>query len=143
MHFWLDMKIWHISNCICKQYTLNNQAPKYVQQLIMKREQQDHNLRSNNKFLLEIPPSLSKNNFEDRAFSFAAPKLWKTLPENAKNAVSLLTFKKNLKTHLFQKFYRSWMRYSSALEQFAGISTIQIITITYYYLHYSWAFSRF
>ena len=86
---------------------LHDQAPKYIQQLITKKQQQNHDLRSNNKFLLAIPPSLNTNKFEDRAFSFAAPTLWNSLPEYVRNAVTLLTFKKNLKTHLFQKFYNS------------------------------------
>ena len=115
---------------------LHNQAPKYIQQLITKRKQQDHYLRSNNKFLLEIPPSLSKNNFEDRAFSFAAPKLWKTLPENAKNAVSLLTFKKNLKTHLFQKFYRSWNATRALLSSSLELALYKLLLLLTYYLPY-------
>ena len=75
--------------------------------------------------------------FDDRAFSFAVTKLWNTLPENVRNAVSLSTFKKNLKTHLFQKFYRSWMRYtwallSSSLE-LALYKLLLLLTITYKY----------
>ena len=45
-----------------------------------------------------------------------------------------ITKRTTLRSNLFQKFYSSWMRYPSALEQFAGISTIQIITITTYLL---------
>ena len=78
---------------------LNNQAPKYVQQLIQKRQQQSYHVRSNDKSLLENPTSLNKNKFGDKAFSFAAPKLWNALPENVRNAVTLLSFKKILKTH--------------------------------------------
>ena len=98
IHFKLMMTTWK---------ALNNQAPKYIQQLITEKQQQNHNLRSNNKFLLAIPPSLNTNKFEDRAFSFAAPTLWNSLPDYVRNAVTLLTFKKNLKTHLFEKFYNS------------------------------------
>ena len=86
---------------------LNNQAPKYIRQLIKERQEQSYDVRSNNKLLLENPASLNKNKFEDRAFSFAAPKLWNTLPDNVRNAVTLLSFKKNLKTHLFEMSYKS------------------------------------
>ena len=64
---------------------LNNQAPKYIKQLIQKRQQQSYHVRSNDKLLLENPASLNKNKFEDRAFSFAAPKLWNALPQNVRN----------------------------------------------------------
>ena len=83
---------------------INNQAPKYIQQLIQIRPQQNHNLRSNNKLLLTKPAPLNKNKFEDRAFSFAAPQLWNALPEHVRTAATPQIFKKTLKTHLFQKF---------------------------------------
>ena len=86
---------------------LHNQAPKYLQQLVTEKQQQDHYVRSNDKLLLKIPPSLKTNKFEDRAFSFAAPTLWNTLPDNVRNARTLLSFKKDLKTHLFLKFYKT------------------------------------
>ena len=86
---------------------LNDQAPKYIKQLLHKKPQQKHNLRSNSKPQLSEPVSQNKNNFEDRAFSFVAPKLWNSLPNNVRKAVSLDTFKKSLKTHLFEKFYQS------------------------------------
>ena len=98
IHFKLMVTAWK---------ALNNQAPKYIQQLIQKKEHQNYDVRSNNKLLLENPLSLNKNKFEDRAFSFAAPKLWKTLPEKVTNAVTLSSFKKNLKTHLFEMSYKS------------------------------------
>ena len=68
---------------------LNNQAPKYIKQLIQKRQQQSYHVRSNDKLLIENPASLSKNKFEDRAFLFAAPKLWNTSSDNAKIIVKL------------------------------------------------------
>ena len=65
------------------------------------------------------PVSQNENKFEDRAFSFVAPKLWSSLPDCVRNATTLGGFKKNLKTHLFQKVSSqlvncSWM--SSLLE---------------------------
>ena len=86
---------------------INDQAPKYIQQLLHRKPQQNHNLRSNSKMLLQEPISQNKNKFEDRAFSFVAPKLWNKLSDNVRNAITLESFKKNLKTHLFQKFYKS------------------------------------
>ena len=98
IHFKLLMTTWK---------AIKKQAPKYIQQLIKVRQQQNHNLRSNNKVMLESPSPLNKNKHEERAFSFAAPILWNPLPEYVKNAATLFSFKKNLKTHLFQKFYKN------------------------------------
>jgi len=39
----------------------------------------------------------------ERAFSSAAPRLWNALPTDIKQAATLLTFKKKLKTFLFSK----------------------------------------
>ena len=86
---------------------INDQAPKYIQQLVQRKTRQNHNLRSNNKILLQEPVSQNKNKSEDRAFSFVAPKLWNKLPDFVRNAITLESFKTNLKTHLFQKFYKS------------------------------------
>ena len=86
---------------------LNDQAPKYIEQLLHRKPQQNHDLRSNRKKLLQEPISQNKNKFEDRAFSFVAPKIWNKLSDNVRNAITLESFKKNLKTHLFQKFYKS------------------------------------
>ena len=80
---------------------INDQAPKYIQQLIKVRQPQDHNLRNNDKVKLESPSSFNNNKHEDRAFSFATTRQWNALPENVRNAALLSNFKKNLKTHLF------------------------------------------
>ena len=52
--------------------------------------------------LLSEPISQDKNKLEDRAFSFIAPKLWNSLPDSVRNATTLDSFKKNLKTHLLK-----------------------------------------
>jgi len=43
----------------------------------------------------------------DRAFSVAAPRLWNSLPACATSAKTLSTFKKHLKTQLFNQSYKS------------------------------------
>ena len=75
---------------------LNNQAPKYIKQLLHRKPQQNHYLRSNSKQKLCEPVPQNKNKFEDRAFSFVAPKLWNRLDESVRNAITLDSFKKNL-----------------------------------------------
>ncbi len=50
--------------------------------------------------LLEVP-KLRRPTQEDRAFRKAAPELWNKLPNHVRNHNKLESFKKALKTHLF------------------------------------------
>ncbi len=84
---------------------LNNMAPKYLENLISLKRPGIHNLRSNNRKLLEVPNRLNNSKYGDRAFVNAAPKLWNELPSDLQNAPSLTNFKKKLKTHLFRIHY--------------------------------------
>ena len=47
----------------------------------------------------------TKENYGTRAFSVAGPKMWNNLDPEVKNCVSVDSFKKSLKTHLFKKAY--------------------------------------
>jgi len=41
----------------------------------------------------------------DRSFAIAGPQLWNSLPADVRSASALTTFRKKLKTHLFQQSY--------------------------------------
>ena len=56
-------------------------------------------LRSNNDNSLSVPSV--KTNTGARAFQSCAPSLWNNLPLSVRSASSVATFKKYLKTHLF------------------------------------------
>ena len=56
-------------------------------------------LRSNNDNSLSVPRV--KTNTGARAFHSCAPSLWNNLPLSVRSACSVATFKKYLKTHLF------------------------------------------
>ncbi len=45
------------------------------------------------------------NNYGDRAFENAAPKLWNKLPVQIRTSNTLSSLKKQLKTHLFTSYY--------------------------------------
>ena len=79
--------------------SLNGFAPDYLRQLIPAYVP-TRSTRSVNKHLLVVPPKV-KPSFGERAFSFAAPRLWNPLPLDIKMAPSLDTFKSRLKTFLF------------------------------------------
>ena len=83
----------------------NKQAPKYLLEQIVKKEQRRKGLRSSTKHnLLEIPTAKRKT-FASRAFSTYEPTKWNELPDNLWTCTRLETFKKLLKTHLFKLAY--------------------------------------
>ena len=81
---------------------LHDAAPTYLSELL-RTYVPNRSLRSANDGLLVVPRSRTTC-YGDRAFSILAPKLWNNLPRKVKEAPSLPTFKKLLKTHLFEKF---------------------------------------
>ena len=81
---------------------LNNQAPKYLQELLTLRS--NRGLRSDNKMLLEVPKSRTVT-YGDRAFSNAAPRVWNSLPDSIRLSDNVNTFKRQLKTFLFKQAF--------------------------------------
>ena len=76
----------------------SDDSPSYLKDLLQVYTPA-RTLRSQNKSLLCQPvPKISSGH---KAFSFAGPHVWNSLPENVKCACSLSIFKKRLKTYLF------------------------------------------
>jgi len=63
-------------------------------------------LRSASKSTLVIP-STRRTTLVDRAFSVTAARAWNALPSSVRSASSLLQFRRDLKTALFQSSYSS------------------------------------
>ena len=84
---------------------LHDLAPKYLCDMIRKKKP-GQELRPSSIRELEVPPSKTKT-YGDRAFSYIAPTLWNSLPSNIRKIDKLQTFKSKLKTHLFEKAYKS------------------------------------
>ena len=87
---------------------LNNLCPSYISDLL-ETYKPTRSLRSSSKNLLVIPRSKLKS-YGDRAFSVSAPKLWNDIPETIKCSIDLNTFKRNLKTYLFKRYFNEWLR---------------------------------
>ena len=85
---------------------VNNQAPEYLKSLIKNKESSRH-LRSSNSGLLSIPKVNTGNSWGDRAFSIAGPTLWNKLPQSLRQINNYNSFKRQLKTHLFNKYYNN------------------------------------
>ena len=78
--------------------TLREKQPVYLNSLLA-ASIPSRSLRSNNNNSLSVPRV--KTSTGARAFYSCAPSLWNNLPLSVRSASSVATFKKYLKTHLF------------------------------------------
>ena len=86
--------------------SVNGQGPKYLQELIQPTTQRRIGLRSQKDSDLLLKPRTKFKTFVDRSFSIAAPTLWKRLPIKLRlRQMDHLTFKRELKTHLFAETF--------------------------------------
>ena len=82
---------------------LNGLTPIYISELL-EPYRPPRLLRSAQRNLLKVPNTRTIT-YGNRAFSYAAPTLWNSLPEPLKTAESLGVFKTALKTFLFSKWF--------------------------------------
>ena len=78
-------------------------APKYLCELVTKYEPTS-SLRSADQLMLTVPKTRLIT-FGDRAFVAAAPKEWNKLPLSLRANTDIDSYKSNLKTFLFTKFF--------------------------------------
>ena len=78
--------------------TLREKQPVYLHSMLA-TSIPSRSLRSNNDNSLSVPRV--KTNTGARAFHCCAPSLWNNLPLSVRSAISFATFKRYLKTHLF------------------------------------------
>ena len=82
-------------------------SPPYISEFITVKPKSTHGLHSNNSTLLLPPtqkmlPTLGTRSFAAAAAAAAAaPALWNKLPADIRNVASLNSFKKTIKTFLF------------------------------------------
>ena len=82
---------------------LNNAAPEYLSELIIKAEH-TRTLRSSSKIKLVQPKDITS--YGHRAFSSYAPTIWNIIPTSIQSASSEKLFKKLLKTFFFTKYFK-------------------------------------
>ena len=87
---------------------LNGLAPPYVCDLLSKKNNSHHSLRSNSGNLLVTPKSRTVT-YGDRNFINIAPRLWNDLHPSLRDCDQLSKFKRLLKTHLFRQAFSDYM----------------------------------
>ena len=91
--------------CIIMFNCKNGECPKYLLDLVEKKQTQREGLRSNSYSCVNYNvPFCKLSSFQERSFSVQGPKCWNELPYSLKIIDSFNMFKKSLKTHLFTKF---------------------------------------
>ena len=96
---WLPVKYRvHFKICLLTYKALHEEQPVYLRSLIA-ISLPSRSLRSNRGITLAIPRI--KTNNGARAFSSCAPSLWNNLPLSVHSATSVATFRRRLKTYLF------------------------------------------
>ena len=85
---------------------VHGEAPKYLTDLITEWAVRRDGLRSVEKVnMLEAPYTKCKS-FGARSFKSVAPHLWNNLPNEIRGIQTYETFKKSLKTYLFNSVYK-------------------------------------
>ncbi len=101
---WLPIKYRISYKILLLTYkALNGLAPAYLTSLLS-HYNPSRSLRSQNSGLLVVP-RIAKSTKGGRAFSYLAPKLWNSLPDNVRGSDTLSLFKSRLKTHLFSQAF--------------------------------------
>lgn len=90
--------------CLLTYKAMNFDEPRYLRELLMKRSAcVSRQMRSHDEGRL-VEPYLSRLVSIRRCFEFTAPRLYNCLPVDVLTS-DLVTFKRKLKTHLFQEAY--------------------------------------
>ena len=88
----------HFKICLLTYKALHEEQPVYLRSLIA-ISLPSRSLRSSRGIALSTPRI--KTNTGARAFSSCAPSLWNNLPLSVRSATSVATFRRRLKTYLF------------------------------------------
>ncbi len=97
---WLPIKFRISYKILLLTYkALKGLATAYLTSLLS-RYNPTRSLRSQNSGLLVVP-RIAKSTKGGRTFSYLAPKLWNSLPDNVQGSDTLSLFKSRLKTHIF------------------------------------------
>ena len=99
VHLRVDFKILLVSFKI-----LHGVAPSYLKDLVSVLPDSHYQLRRNNNGRSR-PRLRTKKTMGDREFSIAAPFLWNSLPLPIRQEISIDSFKRSVKTNLFEKAF--------------------------------------
>ena len=120
---WLPVKvrIQYKIACLCFQCLSHNTMPPYLSDLLHPY-QPPRMLHSLDTSLLSVP-RFCLETFGRRSFSVFGPTVWNSLPLSLRKTQCFSTFKKKLKTHMFEK-HLSWY-----LQVCSSVNVIQCVCV--------------
>ena len=92
--------------CLMVYNGLNDRAPDYIKDLLQKRQPKTKRLRVDEDET-RLEEFHCRYKATEKAFRYAAPKIWNKLPKDIRTLDSVDKFKKSLKTHLFSLAYEA------------------------------------
>ena len=104
---WLRVPEWVTFRlCVLAYRCLHGKAPSYLAVSFLRTSDVDtrRRLRSADS-ATPVVPSTRRTTLGDRAFPVASARAWNSLPSSVRNAPSLMTFRRNLKTVLFRSSF--------------------------------------
>jgi len=79
----------------------DNRCPVYLSESVQPVSSNPVRQRLRSASSLDFIVPRTRTKFGDRAFSVAGPTVWNSLPESVRSAETLASFKRKLKTYLF------------------------------------------
>ena len=80
---------------------------KYLKELIVEVKPRTGSLQSNSKYKCLDVTQTTRKMLAARSFSVKGPELWNEIPAMIRKQKTLDTFKSNLKTYLFDKYFNN------------------------------------
>ena len=101
---WLPVKSRIIFKILLLTFhSIHGSAPQYLKDIV-NNYIPSRSLRSSSENLLVVPKVRLKS-YGERCFEYAAAKEWNALPYHLRACTNLNSFKTNLKTYLFRKYF--------------------------------------
>jgi len=102
---WLPVqaRIEYKLSTICHNFFFSTSSPAYISDILSVYTPSRQLRSSADKHTLIIPKIRTKS-YGERAFAYAGPKQWNSLPQNIRQVESSCSFKRALKTHLFHQY---------------------------------------
>ena len=102
---WLPIqaRIDYKLSTICHNFFFSSSSPAYISD-ILSVYTPSRQLRSSADKHTLITPKIRTKTYGERAFAYAGPKQWNSLPLNIRQIDSTPAFKRALKTHLFLQY---------------------------------------
>ena len=91
--------------CVLAYRCLHGTAPAYLAESLHRTSNVDTRRRLCSDSIMLVVPSTRRSTLGDGAFPVASARAWNRLPSSVRNAPSLMTFRRELKTVLFRSSF--------------------------------------